>query len=261
MTGNFGVSYSEGQDVRALIGERLPATLELALVSLLIAAIGGVALGIYASIRPGGAASRAISGTVLLASSLPTFLVGILLIHLFAVQLRVLPSFGRGEVVEFDWWSTGLLTDSGRRALILPAITLAVFLLALIMRLVQAGMIEQLRSDHVRFARARGLSAFSVRVRHAFRNTLVPVIIALGLQAGVIISFSIVTETVFRWPGLGLLFVNAVRFADIPVISAYVLLVAVVFVASNLVADLAAARIDPRLRIGALRPASRDLPI
>lgn len=258
LVGDFGISYREREPVAALIGQKLPATLELAVASTLLALCGGIAFGLVAAVRRRRWYSRAIIVTLLVGASLPTFLLGIALIHLFAVEWRILPSFGRGEVVQIGWWSTGLLTDLGRRSLILPSITLAVFMMALVTRLVQVGMSETLRSDHVRFARARGLPARAIYLRHALRNALVPVIVALGLQVGVIISFSIVTETVFRWPGLGLFFINAVRFADVPVIAAYVLLAALLFVTVNLITDLICAKIDPRLRQSLIHATPRD---
>jgi peptide/nickel transport system permease protein len=186
----------------------------------------------------------------LLGVSLPTFLIGILLILVFAVQLSWLPSFGRGDVVHFSHWSTGFLTASGRRALILPAITLGLFQMTLVMRLVRSEMLEVLRSDYIKFARARGLSERAINFGHALGNTLVPVITIVGLQLGGLIGFSIVTETVFQWPGMGLLLVQSIGVADIPVMSAYLLLIAVVFIVINLVVDLLYFAVDPRLRAG-----------
>ena len=182
--------------------------------------------------------------------SLPTFLIGILLIWVFSVELGWLPSFGRGDVVDLGWWTTGFLTQSGREALILPAITLGLYQMTLIMRLVRAEMLEVLRQDYIRFARARGLKERAVNFRHALRNTLVPVITVTGLQLGSIIAFAIITETVFQWPGVGLLFINAVQFVDIPVMAAYLMLISVMFVGINLVVDLLYVAIDPRLRAG-----------
>src|SRR6056297_2852498 len=219
--GNFGLSYRQGRPVAEILMERLPATLELAFVSGLLALLGG---------------------------SLPTFLIGILLIYVFSVELGWLPSFGRGDVVDLGGWTTGFLTSSGLQALILPAITLGLYQMTLIMRLVRTEMLEVLRMDYIRFARARGIRERAINFRHALKNTLVPVITITGLQLGSIIAFAIITETVFQWPGVGLLFINAVQFVDIPVMAAYLMLISVMFVAINLIVDLLYVAIDPRLR-------------
>ncbi len=247
--GNFGVSYRQGRPVAEIIAERAPATLELAAVSGLFALGLGIALGVFTAIRRDGVAANAIMSLSLIGVSLPTFLIGILLIYLFGVQLRWLPTFGRGDVVDFGWWSTGFLTESGLRSLILPAITLGLYQMTLIMRLVRSEMLEVLRQDYIRFARARGLKDRAVNFRHALKNTLIPVITVMGLQIGGIIAFAIVTETVFNWPGVGLLFINAIQFVDIPVMAAYLMLISVMFVMINLVVDLLYFWVDPRLRV------------
>jgi peptide/nickel transport system permease protein len=185
----------------------------------------------------------------LLGVSLPTFLIGIFLILIFSVGLGVLPSFGRGEVVSIGGFTTGLLSWGGIRHLILPALTLAIFQLTLIMRLVRTEMLEVLRTDYIRFARARGLSARAIYFGHALKNTLVPVITITGLQLGGLIAFAIITETVFQWPGMGLLFIQAVNFADIPVMAAYLCLISLIFVFINLLVDLLYFAVDPRLRV------------
>lgn len=246
--GNFGISYRQGRPVADILVERAPATLELAMVSGLFAIVLGIALGVYTAIRRDGFASNMIMSTSLIGVSLPTFLIGILLIYLFAVELKWLPSFGRGEVVDLGWWNTGFLSTTGLKALILPAITLGLYQMTLIMRLVRAEMLEVLRQDYVRFARARGLSERLINFRHALKNTLVPVITVTGLQLGSIIAFAIITETVFQWPGVGLLFINAIQFVDIPVMAAYLMLISVMFVGINLIVDLLYFAIDPRLR-------------
>jgi peptide/nickel transport system permease protein len=246
--GNFGVSYRQGRPVSTIIAERAPATLELAAVSAVFAVLLGIALGVYTAIRRDGWISNVIMTASLIGVSLPTFLIGILLIYVFAVELDMLPSFGRGDVVELGWWNTGLLTASGLKALILPSITLGLFQMTLIMRLVRSEMLEVLRQDYIRFARARGLSERAVNFRHALKNTLVPVITVIGLQLGAVIAFAIITETVFQWPGVGLLFINAIQFVDIPVMAAYLMLISVMFVGINLVVDLLYFAIDPRLR-------------
>jgi peptide/nickel transport system permease protein len=248
--GEFGVSYRHGRKVSALIAEKLPATVELAVLSALFATFAGIVLGVYTAIRRHGILSHFIMTTSLVGVSLPTFLIGIGLIYLFAVELRWLPSFGRGETVKIGWWTTGLLTDSGRKSLIMPVLTLGFFQLTLIMRLVRAQMLETLRSDYVKFARARGLPEARINFKHALRNTLIPVVTIAGLQLGSVIAFAIVTESVFQWPGLGALFVQAVQFVDIPVMAAYLLFVAVVFVVVNLIVDLLYYVLDPRLRSG-----------
>ena len=245
---DFGNSYRGALPVAELISSRLPATLELAFTSALFALILGVITGIYTAIRRGGLFANVILSLSLIGVSLPTFLIGVLLIWVFAVELQWLPSFGRGEVVERGWWSTGFLTLSGLKSLILPSITLGLYQLTLIMRLTRSEMLEVLRQDYVRFARALGLSERSVNFRHALPNTLIPVTTIAGLQLGSIVAFAIITETVFQWPGVGLLFINAVYFVDIPVMSAYLLLVGVLFVLINLAVDLLYLAIDPRLR-------------
>lgn len=248
--GDFGVSYRHGRKVSDLLMERLPATVELAVLSAVLATVVGIVLGVYTAIRRDGWLSHLIMTTSLVGVSLPTFLIGIGLIYLFAVELRWLPSFGRGQTVKIGWWTTGLLTESGRKSLIMPVVTLAFYQLTLIMRLVRAQMLETLRTDYIRFARARGLPERRIHFKHALRNTLIPVVTIAGLQLGSVIAFAIVTESVFQWPGLGALFVQAVQFVDIPVMATYLLFVAVVFVVVNLVVDLLYFVLDPRLRTG-----------
>jgi peptide/nickel transport system permease protein len=248
--GNFGLSLRLGAKVSRLIGERFPATLELSVVAALLALLVGVPMGVYAALRRGTFTSQVFMTLSLLGVSLPTFLIGILLILFFSVELRWFPSFGRGDVVKFGWWSSGLFTRDGWMHMVLPAITLAIFQLTLIMRLVRAEMLEVLRTDYIRFARARGLSNRAIHFGHALKNTLVPVMTITGLQLGGLIAFSIITETVFQWPGMGLLFIQAITFADIPVMAAYLCLIALIFVIINLVVDLLYFVVDPRLRLG-----------
>jgi len=247
--GEFGLSLRQGAKVSRLIAERLPATMELAFVAALLSLVVGVPLGVYAALRRGTFSSQVFMTLSLLGVSLPTFLIGILLILVFTVYWNVLPSFGRGEVVQLGWWSTGLLTRQGWMHIVLPAITLSIFQLTLIMRLVRAEMLEVLRTDYIRFARARGLSDRAIHFSHALKNTLVPVLTITGLQLGGLIAFAIITETVFQWPGMGLLFIQAITFADIPVMAAYLCLIALIFVVINLVVDLLYFVVDPRLRI------------
>jgi peptide/nickel transport system permease protein len=247
--GEFGLSFRQGRAVSALIVERFPPTLELSLAAAVLAIAIGVPLGVYTALRRGSVLSNVFLALSLVGVSLPTFLIGIFLILLFAVVLGWLPSYGRGETVAIGAWNSGLFTIDGLKHLLLPAITLCLFQLTLIMRLVRAEMLEVLRTDYIKFARARGLSDRAVHFGHALRNTLVPVITITGLQLGSIIAFAIVTETVFQWPGMGLLFIQAVQSADIPVMAAYLCLIALVFVLINLVVDLLYFAVDPRLRI------------
>jgi peptide/nickel transport system permease protein len=246
--GEFGLSLRQGRRVSSLIAERLPATLELSFLAASLALVFGIPMGVYAALRRGSVLSHVMMALSLIGVSLPVFLIGILLILVFAVTLKWLPSFGRGEVTSFGVWTTGFLTIDGWKHLILPSITLAIFQLTLIMRLVRAEMLEVLRADYIKFARARGLPNRVVYFGHALKNTLVPVITITGLQLGSLIAFAIITETVFQWPGMGLLFIQAVTFADIPVMAAYLCLIALIFVVINLLVDLLYFVVDPRLQ-------------
>ena len=247
--GEFGLSLRQGQKVSRLLGERFPATFELAMVAAALALLVGIPMGVYAALKRGTFMSQMFMTVSLLGVSLPTFLIGILLILVFSVMLGWMPSFGRGETVQIGWWSSGLLTWDGWVHVILPAITLATFQLTLIMRLVRAEMLEVLRTDYIKFARARGLTDRAIYFGHALKNTLVPVMTITGLQLGGLIAFAIITETVFQWPGMGLLFIQAVTFADVPVMAAYLCLIALIFVVINLIVDMLYAAVDPRLRV------------
>ena len=247
--GEFGFSYQHRRPVKELVAERLPATLELSLVSAILALAIGIPMGVYTALNRYGVVSRLFMTISLVGISLPTFLIGILLILVFGVMLRWLPTFGRGEVVALGWWTTGFLTVSGVKSLIMPSITLALFQMTLIMRLVRSEMLEVLRADFIKFARARGLSTRLINFGHALKNTLVPVITITGLQLGSIIAFAIITESVFQWPGMGLLFIQAISEVDIPVMAAYLVLIAFFFVVINLIVDLLYFIVDPRLRI------------
>ena len=246
--GEFGLSLRQGGKVSRLIAERLPATLELSFVAAAMALAVGVPMGVYAALRRGNFLSQVFMSFSLLGVSLPSFLIGILLILVFAVWLGWFPSYGRGDVTRMGWWSS-LLTAQGWHHIVLPAVTLAIFQLTLIMRLVRAEMLEVLRTDYIKFARARGLSDRAIYFGHALKNTLVPVMTITGLQLGGLIAFAIITETVFQWPGMGLLFIQAVNFADIPVMAAYLCLISLIFVLINLVVDLLYFVVDPRLRV------------
>lgn len=247
---DFGTSYQFRQPVSELFAKRIPATLELSFVSALFALAVGVPMGIYAGLNRDSLLSKLFLSVSLVGISLPTFFIGILLIFLFSVTLQWLPSFGRGEVVNIgSWWTTGLLTWSGIKALILPSITLGLFQMTLIMRLIRAEMLEVIRTDYIKFARARGLPDRIVHFRHALKNSLVPVITITGLQLGSIIAFATITETVFQWPGMGIMFLQAVQNVDIPIMSAYLLLTAFLFVVINFIVDILYFLVDPRLRI------------
>lgn len=249
--GDFGLSYRIKRPVDQLIAERLPATLELVFVSAVIALVVGIGLGVYTGIRRNSWVSRLVLSTSLIGVSLPTFIIGIGLIYIFAVNLRWLPSSGRAGTVDLGWWTTSLLTVDGWRSIILPAITLSLFQLTLILRLVRAEMLEVMRTDFIKFARARGLPERAINFRHALRNTLVPVITIIGLNIGGLIAFSVITETVFQWPGTGLMFIQAVDFVDVPIMSAYLIFVAFLFVLINLIVDILYFVVDPRIRLGA----------
>jgi peptide/nickel transport system permease protein len=247
--GDFGYSYRTRQPVGEMLLARIPATVELGTVALLISLLVGIPTGIYTALRPTGALSQGVLIATLVGVSIPTFVIGILLIFLFGVYLGWLPTFGRGETVELGWWQTNLLTLDGWRSLVLPALTLGVYQLTLTMRLVRSEMMDVLRTDFVRFATARGIPYRSLYFRHAFGNTLVPVITIVGLQFGGVIAFSIVTESVFQWPGMGLLFLESIRFVDIPVMGVYLVMIGLIFVVINLVVDLLYFMIDPRIRV------------
>ena len=247
--GDFGISYQLKREVSDLIAERMPATLELVFVSALLAIVIGVILGVYTGIHRDSFVSNIILVISLAGVSLPTFIIGIMLIYLFSVILGVLPSFGRGEVVDLGFWTTGFLTVSGLKALILPSVTLSLFQMTYVIRLVRAEMMEILQTDYIKFAKARGIQKNTVNYKHALKNGLIPVITITGINIGTLIAFSIITETVFQWPGMGLLFINAVYFVDIPIMSAYMIMVAFIFVMINFIVDITYYFIDPRIRI------------
>lgn len=246
--GDFGISYRNQQAVMTMIAERFPATIELVLMATIISLVVGIPLGVFTAIHRGSWLSESLQFFSIIGVSLPSFVIGILLILVFSVILNVSPAFGRGEVVHIGWWSTGLLTPSGRAALVLPSIALSFYQITLVMRLVRAEMLEVLRSDFIKFARARGIPARRVHYRHALRNCLMPVVTMTAMNIGSLIAFALITETVFQWPGMGLLFIQAVTFVDIPVMAAYLCIVSFIFVALNTLVDITYAVIDPRLR-------------
>jgi len=247
--GNFGISYQLKRPVSELISERLPATIELVLISALLAITVGVLLGVYTGINRDSYLSKIILVISLAGVSLPTFIIGIMLIYLFSVILGILPSFGRGQVIDLGFWTTGFLTLSGLKALILPSITLSLFQMTYVIRLVRAEMMEILQTDYIKFARARGIKQNVINYKHALKNGLIPVITITGINIGTLIAFSIITETVFQWPGMGSLFINAVYFVDIPIMSAYMIMVAFIFVMINFIVDITYYFIDPRIRL------------
>ncbi|CAI2935888.1 ABC transporter permease [Aminobacter niigataensis] len=255
--GDFGVSYRNSRPVSALLAERFPATAELVLVAAMLSLVLGIPLGIYTALKPRGVLSQGLQIMSLIGISLPTFVTGILLILVFSVWLGWLPSFGRGDVIDVGWWSTGFLTASGLKALILPSFMLCLFQLTLIMRLVRAEMLEVLRADYIKFAKARGLKSRAIHFRHALKNTLIPVVTIFGLQLGGLIAFAIITETVFQWPGMGALFIQAVNFTDVPVMAAYLVMVSLIFVIINTSVDLLYNVIDPRLRTDPTRASGK----
>ena len=246
--GNFGISYRNQRPVIELMAERLPATIELAIVSTLLALLLGIPLGVFSALKPDGFFSRIVQTTSLVGISVPTFVTGIMLILVFSVWLNWLPSFGRGDTIDLGWWSTGFLTISGMKALVLPSITLALYQLTLIMRLVRSEMLDVLSTEYIRYARARGLPRHWINFHLALKNTLMPVITITGMQIGSIIAFAVVTETVFQWPGMGLLFIQAVGFVDVPVLAAYLMFIGLVFVTINTIVDIIYSLVDPRLR-------------
>jgi peptide/nickel transport system permease protein len=265
VTGNFGKSYRLARPVSDLIAERMPATLELVAVAALLALLMGIPLGVLTALRRDSVDSAAVMTLSLAGVAMPTFVIGILLIYVFSVECKswapaiglpadwCFPSFGRGETEKLGWWTTGLLTGSGLKAIVLPSLTLSLFQMTLVLRLVRSQMLEVLRTDYIKFARARGLTNRAVHFRHALKNTLLPVITVIGIQVGGLIAFSIITETVFQWPGMGHLFIQSVQFADIPVMAAYLVMVSLIFVIINFFVDLLYAAIDPRLRLDRAR--------
>jgi len=247
--GDLGVSYGAQRPIADLLIERLPATLELAVVALAFSLAVGVPLGVFAAVRRGERLAGFLMVFSIVGVSVPTFMVAILLIVGFSLGLGWLPSFGRGEVVQIGFWTTGLLTASGLKSLLMPAASLALGQIALVARLARAEMLTVLNTDYIRFARARGLRDRTIYFSHALRNTLIPIITVSGIQLGYLVAFAVVVEHIFEWPGMGRLFLQALAQSDIPLISAFLMVAAVFFVGINLVVDLLYAVVDPRLRI------------
>jgi peptide/nickel transport system permease protein len=250
---DFGKSFLTGQSAMGLILERMPATLELAIVSMGLSMLVGVPLGIWAGLRPNAMSTRGIMTGSVLGFSLPNFWVGLMLIMVFAVKLGWLPSSGRGETVNVLGVPLSFLTWDGLQHLLLPALNLALFNIALVIRLTRAGAQEALQQDYVRFARAKGLSNSRIIGVHVLKNILIPIVTVLALQFGSLIAFAIVTETVFAWPGMGKLIIDSIRVLDRPVIVAYLMLIVTLFIVINLVVDLLYSLLDPRVRLGDAR--------
>ncbi len=247
--GDLGNSFIFGEPATKLILERLPATMELAIVALLIALVFGIPLGVYAGIKPNSVGSRAIMAMSIFGFSLPTFWVGIMLIMLFAVQLGWLPATGRGETASFLGIQSSMFTLDGLAHLALPAFNLALLKMSLVIRLSRAGTREVMQQDYIKFARAKGLSfAHIVRV-HLLKNILIPVVTVLGLEFGSLIAFSVVTESIFAWPGMGKLLIDAILQLDRPIIVAYLMIIVVLFVTINLIVDILYSALDPRVAL------------
>ena len=246
--GNFGISYVTRVPALGLILERFPATFELASTAVVLSFIVGVALGVFVALKPYAPRNRLIMAGSLGGISIPTFLMGILLIMVFAVYLGILPPFGRGETTQVGFWRTGFLNLNGISHLILPAMTLAMYQLAVLLRLTRAGMREVLTEEYIKTAWAKGLPPRKVIFKHALRNALIPVITITGLQFGELIAFSIVTETIFQWPGMGNLLLTSIRENDQPVIVTYIMLAAVIIITMNIIVDILYAVINPKIR-------------
>lgn len=250
--GDFGISYSFNRDVSEMIADRLPATIELVMLSGVLSLLLAIPAGIYTGIRRKGGIAQTIMALSVIGVSIPSFLLGILLILVFSVWLNWLPSFGRGDVAVMLGVRSSLFTWDGLSHALMPAAVLCLFQLGVILRLIRAEMLEVLRTDYIRFAWARGLPGSRVYFRHALKNTLVPVVTAIGLQLSSLFAFSIITERVFQWPGMGSLLLHAIGQSDIPLLAAYLIFVGLVFTISNLVVDAIYVLIDPRIRHGAL---------
>ena len=251
--GDLGNSYFFKKPALEVIMNKFPATFELVLAASLIIFLVSVPTGIYCAIKPKSFFARAVMGVSIVGISVPVFLTAIFSIYIFSIGLGWLPSFGRGEVVDFGWWQTGFLTLDGLEHLILPAFALSSIMLPLFIRLIRGEMMEVLRTEYVRFAWAKGLSRRRVWFLHAFKNTLLPVITVGGVQIGTLIAYTILTETVFQWPGMGFLFLEAVNRVDTPLIIAYIIVVGLIFVVTNTIVDLIYTLVNPMVRISGVK--------
>lgn len=249
LQGDLGKSFIFGEPALQLIVQRMPATFELAIAALLIAVVLGIPLGVIAGLRPEAKSSKAIMAGSILGFSLPSFWVGIMMIMLFAVMLGWLPSTGRGDTVPFLGMQVSFLTWDGLQHLLLPAINLSLFKLSLVIRLARAGTREVIHQDYIKFARAKGLSEGRVVLVHLLKNIMIPVVTVLGLEFGGLVAFSVVTETVFAWPGMGKLIIDSLHELDRPVVVAYLMIVVLMFVIINLLVDIVYSVLDPRVRL------------
>ncbi|MFT5589490.1 MAG: peptide/nickel transport system permease protein [Bradyrhizobium sp.] len=249
LSGDMGNSFAFSTPALTLIFERMPATMELALTAIVMSIVVGIPLGLWAGLRPNGIAGKSIMAISILGFSLPTFWVGLMLIMVFAVQLGWLPSSGRGPTTLLFGVPVSFLSIDGLQHLLMPAFNLALFNIALVIRLTRAGAQEALLQDYVKFARAKGLSNGRIISVHVLKNILIPIVTVIALQFGSIIAFAIVTESVFAWPGMGKLIIDSIRFLDRPVIVAYLMLIVVIFIFINLVVDVVYSLLDPRVRL------------
>jgi peptide/nickel transport system permease protein len=249
LQGDFGTSFVFGESALKLILQRVPATLELAFTALILSIIIGIPLGLLAGLKPESPVSKTIMGGSILGFSLPTFWVGIMMIMIFAVMLGILPSTGRGETVAIMGIEVSFLTPDGLKHLLMPAINLALLKISLVIRLTRAGTREVILQDYVKFARAKGISSRRIIFVHVLKNILIPVVTVVGLELGNLIAFSVVTETVFAWPGMGKLIIDSIQLLDRPIIVAYLMIVVFMFVTINLVVDILYSVLDPRVRL------------
>jgi len=247
--GDLGRSFIFGEPALKLIAQRMPATMELAIVSLIMSAVFGIPLGVFAGLRPESRTAKTIMAGSILGFSLPTFWVGLMFIMIFAVMLGWLPSTGRGDTVDVFGIPVSILTRDGLSHVLLPAFNLALFNISLIIRLTRAGTKEVVHQDYIKFARAKGLSSQRVVLVHLMKNIMIPVVTVLGLELGGLIAFSVVTETVFAWPGMGKLLIDSIQLLDRPVVVAYLMMIVLVFVVINLVVDITYSLLDPRVRL------------
>ena len=253
LAGDLGKSFAANVPAIQLILQRMPATVELALTAMVIAIVLGLPLGLWAGLKPDSVAAKAIMAGSILGFSLPTFWVGLMLIMVFSVQLGWLPSTGRGQTVEVLGLHLSILTWDGIRHILMPALNLALFKLALLIRLTRAGTREAMLQDYVRFARAKGLTEERVVRVHVIKNILIPIVTVVGLEFGSVLAFAIITETIFAWPGMGKLLIDSINVLDRPVIVAYLLIIVFIFVVINLVVDVLYSALDPRVRLGGAR--------
>lgn len=252
LQGDLGNSFVFAEPALKLILQRMPATMELAIASLILAVIIGIPLGVYAGLKPESTTSKVIMAGSILGFSLPTFWVGIMFIMVFAVMLGWLPSTGRGDTVEWLGMQVSFLTWDGLQHLLLPAINLALFKVALVIRLARAGTREIIMQDYIKFAKAKGLKWSRIVRLHLFKNILIPIVTVLGIELGNQIAFAVVTETVFAWPGMGKLLIDSIQLLDRPVVVAYLIIIVLTFIILNLIVDILYSILDPRVRLSSI---------